>query len=114
MGKLNAVKVKGAAEGRHADGDGLYLLVKESGARSWLLRIQAGKKRRDLGLGTAETASRSKEAQAAAAKISLLERRSLTLAEARDKADAYRRMVKAGLDPVAEREKANVSRSRRA
>lgn len=108
MGKLNALKVRNAVEGRHADGDGLYLLVKESGARSWLLRIQAGKRRRDLGLGTAETAPRSKDAQAAAEKIELLDRRSLTLAEARDKADAYRRMVKAGLDPVAEREKVSV------
>ena len=108
MGKLNALKVRNAVEGRHSDGDGLYLLVKESGARSWLLRIQAGKRRRDLGLGTAETAPRTKDAQAAAEKIELLDRRSLTLAEARDKADAYRRMVKAGLDPVVEREKVSV------
>jgi integrase len=106
MGKLTALKVKSANEGRHADGDGLYLLVKESGARSWLLRIQADGKRRDLGLGTAETSSRTKDAQASADAIPLLTRRSLTLSEARDKADAYKRLVRAGIDPVAERKKA--------
>lgn len=109
MGKLTALKVKNAGEGRHADGEGLYLLVKESGARSWLLRIQSGGIRRDLGLGTAETAPRSKETHAAAEKIALLDRRSLTLGEARDKADAYRRMVKAGVDPVAERDKVPIA-----
>ena len=109
MGKLTALKVKSAAEGRHADGDGLYLLVKESGARSWLLRIQSDGVRRDLGLGTAETGPRTKEAQASADSIPLLDRRSLTLGEARDKADAYKRLVKAGIDPVAERKKVPVA-----
>ncbi len=50
MGKLTALAVKNAKEGRHADGDGLYLLVKPSGARSWLLRVQQEGKRRDIGL----------------------------------------------------------------
>lgn len=109
MGKLTALKVKSAAEGRHADGDGLYLLVKESGARSWLLRIQSDGVRRDLGLGTAETAPRTKEAQSSADSIPLLDRRSLTLGEARDKADAYKRLVKAGIDPAAERKKVLVT-----
>lgn len=109
MGKLTALKVKSAGEGRHADGDGLYLLVKESGARSWLLRIQSDGKRRDLGLGTAETAPRAKEAQSSAETIPLLDRRSLTLGEARDKADAYKRLVKAGIDPVAERKKVPIA-----
>jgi integrase len=105
MGKLTALKVKSAEPGRHADGDGLYLLVKDTGARSWLLRIQADGKRRDLGLGTADTSVRSRETQAEIDKLPLLSRRSVSLGEARDKADAYRRMVKAGVDPVAERKK---------
>jgi integrase len=109
MGKLTAAKVKSAPPGRHPDGDGLYLFVRDTGSRQYVLRIQAGKIRRDLGLGTAETQPRTKEQQAAAENIPLLDRRSLTLAEARDKADAYRRMVRSGIDPVAEREKAPVA-----
>jgi hypothetical protein len=39
MGKLTALAVKNAtAPGRYLDGEGLFLLVKPSGARSWLLR----------------------------------------------------------------------------
>jgi len=106
MGGLTVLKVRSAAPGRHADGDGLYLFVRDTGSRQFVLRIQAGKSRRDLGLGTAETQPRSKAQQAAAEKIDLLNRRSLTLAEARDKADAFRRMVKSGIDPVEERKKA--------
>jgi integrase len=106
MGKLTALKVKNAGPGRHPDGEGLYLFVRETGSRQYVLRIQAGKIRRDFGLGTAETQPRSKEQQAAAERIDLLDRRSLTLSEARDKADAYSRMVKAGIDPVEERKKA--------
>lgn len=105
MGKLTALKIKTAPAGRHPDGDGLYLIVRDTGSRQWLLRIQADGKRRDLGLGSAETVSRTKEAQVEADKIAIVDRRSLTLTEARDKADTYRRMVKAGIDPVAEREK---------
>jgi len=106
MGKLTALKVKSAGPGRHPDGDGLYLFVRDTGSRQWLLRIQADGKRRDLGLGTAETQPRTKEQASAAEQIGLMDRRSLTLSEARDKADAYRRMVRAGRDPVAERQKA--------
>ena len=105
MGKLTALKVKSAGPGRHADGDGLHLIVRDTGSRQWLLRIQSDGKRRDLGLGTADTSNRTKETQAAADKLPILNRRLLTLAEARDKADAYRRMVKSGVDPVAERTK---------
>src|SRR3546814_12175652 len=38
--------------GRHADGRGLYLLVRPSGSRSWVLRTQVDGKRRDRGLGS--------------------------------------------------------------
>jgi hypothetical protein len=50
MAKLSAVQVRNAKPGRHADGKGLYLLVKpkrnrktgtiEPGAKSWVLRVQ--------------------------------------------------------------------------
>lgn len=43
--------IRTLAAGRHCDGDGLYLLVAESGSRSWLLRYQLNGRRRDMGLG---------------------------------------------------------------
>ncbi|MFS0774046.1 tyrosine-type recombinase/integrase [Sphingomonas sp. 1P08PE] len=75
---LTALKVKNAKPGRHVDGRGLCLLVRESGARTWVLRMQKDGRRRDYGLGSA-------------------------LAEARDAATALRRKVREGGDPVAER-----------
>lgn len=53
MPSLTALRVKNAKPGRHADGRGLYLLVRESGSRSWVLRTQVNGKRQDLGLGSA-------------------------------------------------------------
>lgn len=51
MGKLTDLKVKNAKPGIHGDGGGLYLRVKESGAKSWVLRVQYLGKREDIGLG---------------------------------------------------------------
>jgi Arm DNA-binding domain len=52
--KLAAKAVENAKPGRHADGDGLYLIVEPSGAKRWLLYLyvkgQGG--RREMGLGT--------------------------------------------------------------
>ncbi|MDQ8757640.1 Arm DNA-binding domain-containing protein [Sphingosinicella sp. LHD-64] len=79
---LTALKVNNARPGRHSDGRGLQLLVKESGARSWVLRMQRHGRRRDYGLGSALDVS---------------------LAEAREAAVALRRQVRLGIDPVAER-----------
>ena len=81
---LTALKVKNAKPGRHVDGRGLCLLVKPSGARTWVLRMQKDGRRRDYGLGSALDVS---------------------LAEARDAASALRRRVREGVDPVAERRK---------
>ncbi len=50
---LTPLTVKNAKPGRHADGGGLYLLVKESGSRSWVFRFMLKGKSRDLGLGPA-------------------------------------------------------------
>lgn len=86
MGKLTAVTVKNAKPGRHGDGDGLYLLVKPSGAKSWLLRVQKNGKRRDVGLGSLAA---------------------LSLAEARDKAAELRKHALNGRDPVVERDRDN-------
>lgn len=78
---LNAKKVEHAKPGRHADGKGLYLLVKPSGAKSWVLRVQADGRRRDFGLGPVDL---------------------VPLAEARDKAIQGRRFMRDGLDPSLE------------
>jgi integrase len=85
MAGLTAVEVRNAKPGRHADGKGLYLLVKPSGAKSWVLRVQVGGRRRDYGLGSLDIVS---------------------LAEARDRALECRKMAKNGLDPSLERKKA--------
>ncbi|MEP7131376.1 MAG: integrase arm-type DNA-binding domain-containing protein [Sphingomicrobium sp.] len=84
---LTPLTVKNAKPGRHADGGGLHLLVKESGARSWVYRFMLKGKSRDVGLGPA----------AGSGKISLT--------EARDAADELRRKVKTGVDPLEERQR---------
>lgn len=94
---LTPLAVKNAKPGRHADGGGLYLLVKESGARSWVFRFMLDGTSRDMGL------SRCPEA------LELLRKSGgddLTLAQARDVAAIYRLKVKAGIDPLAERQRA--------
>jgi integrase len=81
MGKLTVLSVKAATKpGRYQDGEGLILLVKPTGARSWLLRVQVDGKRRDFGLGSAADVS---------------------LAKARTDADTLRALAKSGVDPVA-------------
>ena len=50
---LSALAVKNAKAGRHADGGGLHLLVKPSGARSWVYRFMLNGKARDVGIGAA-------------------------------------------------------------
>ncbi len=83
---LTTLAVKNAKPGRHADGGGLHLLVKESGARSWVYRFMLSGKSRDIGLGTAGPDG-------------------ISLADARDARDALRLKVKAGIDPLEERQR---------
>jgi integrase len=54
MAGLTALQVKNAKPGRHADGRGLYLVVRDSGSRAWVARVQVDGKRRDFGLGSAD------------------------------------------------------------
>lgn len=84
---LTPLQVKSAKPGRHADGAGLHLLVKETGARSWVYRYTIAGRTRDLGLGQAVGAS------------------AITLAEARYHAAEYRQLVKRGIDPLAQRDR---------
>lgn len=78
---LTMLKVRHAGPGRHADMHGLYLVVRNTGTRSWMLRVQHRGRRRDFGLGSANE---------------------VTLADARLAVADYRRMIRSGLDPVHE------------
>ena len=87
--KLNALTpltVKNAETGRHADGAGLHLLVKKTGARSWVYRFMLKGRARDVGLGAAGPGG-------------------ISLAKARLDRDALRLKVKAGIDPLEERQR---------
>lgn len=83
---LTPLSVKNAKPGRHADGAGLHLLVKDTGARSWVYRFMLNGKSRDLGLGPASGTD------------------AISLAVARDLAAVLRLKVKAGVDPLEERQ----------
>ena len=85
-GKLTKKLVENLPPGRHGDGAGLYLVVDPSGARRWIVRVtvkgqknrQGAPLRTDFGLGGADW---------------------VTINEARERALAYRRMAKSGLNP---------------
>jgi integrase len=76
------------APGRYADGDGLYLLVKPSGSKSWVLRMQSALvdngKRKDYGLGSTKK---------------------ISLQDVRKRAAQYRSWVAQNKSPKAEIEK---------
>ena len=92
MAGLTAIGAANAKPGRHSDGGGLFLLVRPTGSRSWLLRVQYDGQRRDYGLGGfAEKQGRP----------------GLTLAEARERAALWRKWAKDGLDPRREWAKQN-------
>ena len=85
---LTALEIKHAKEGMHADGNGLYLRVQASGAKSWIFRFQINGKRREMGIGT-------------------LDHKSLT--EARAEASALISLVRAGTDPIEQRNQAGAA-----
>jgi integrase len=73
--------------GLHSDGGNLYLQVSDGSEgrrrRSWIFRYTlSGRKRRDMGLGSLDD---------------------VTLAEARDVAREYRKLLKQGIDPIGHR-----------
>lgn len=102
MGTLTAKFVEKAKPGRHADGDGLYLLVKPTGARTWVLRVQVDGRRRDIGMGSVETVPLLQRTTIGD-DIPLEQRSRLTLSEARELSSRLRNVAKAGRDPAAER-----------
>lgn len=83
--ELGPLAVKGlTTAGLHPVGGvaGLMLQVSPTGTRSWLLRVKVGQKRREIGLGAFP---------------------GVTLALARQKAQATRDDITKGIDPVAQR-----------
>lgn len=83
MGKLTAKAVAALkAPGHHVGGDGLALVIGKRGGKSWVLRTVVRGKRRDIGLGGLSWVS---------------------LAEARERARALRKIAFESGDPLAER-----------
>ena len=78
-----------AASGRHADGDGLYLIVDRGGAKRWLFMFRWGGKLKEMGLGGLS---------------------SVSLAEAREKASDARRVLASGANPIEARRAAQAER----
>jgi integrase len=85
MARLTERGVQTAKSGRHSDGDGLHLVVSETGRKKWVLRYQVGGVRRDKGLGPYPDVG---------------------LKEARSKAAADRALIMRGVDPIEERRSA--------
>lgn len=88
--ELTATEVRRLKPGLHAVGgvSGLLMNVKPTGARSWILRVMVGMKRRDIGLGGFPE---------------------ITLAMAREKAREAKEQIRQGTDPVAERKAAKAA-----
>ncbi|MCD6438123.1 MAG: tyrosine-type recombinase/integrase, partial [Halomonas sp.] len=80
---LSPRKVATAEPGKHEDGGGLRLVVSKGGAKKWVLRFTLKSKRREMGLGSFPDTG---------------------LAEARRKAENYRKLAKEGTDPIHARE----------
>ncbi len=81
---LTKFEIEHAKPGMHSDGNGLYLLVRDGGAKSWIFRYTAGGKRREMGLGPLAA---------------------LDPVDARADAGQLRKKVVAGIDPIAERQR---------
>lgn len=86
VGKQLSAKTVASANlepGMHADGDGLYLVVSPKGAKRWAFIFFMQGKRKEMGLG----------------KLS-----AVSLLDAREAADAARRLVGKGINPIEARE----------
>ena len=92
--ELSALDIKRLSKpGRHAIGciSGLLIVVKESGAKSWILRTMIGGRRCSVGLGPYPE---------------------ISLSEARNKARAYKKDIREGIDPLAEKRRIKASLTR--
>ncbi len=85
LNKLSARKVSTLkTPGYHSDGGGLYLQVSSTLSKSWIFKFVRDKKATEVGLG------------------SLVD---VSLEHARDKAADYRKLLKQGINPLAEKRK---------
>ena len=82
--RLSAAFLKAAPVGKHCDGAGLWFLKRDDGGAQWVLRVTVHGRRREMGLGSYQDVS---------------------LKEAREQADHWRSLAKAGTDPIKERER---------
>ena len=79
---LSVQRIKGLETGRHHDGNGLYLVVEPSGSRHWIQRLTIRGRVRQVGHGSFPLVS---------------------LAEARALAVQFKKVARAGGDPLADR-----------
>ncbi|WAJ30603.1 tyrosine-type recombinase/integrase [Antarcticirhabdus aurantiaca] len=84
MNRLSARAVLTLGPGKHADGAGLWLHKREDGGAQWVLRYTIHGRRREMGLGATPPVS---------------------LKEARQAAEQHRAEVRAGRDPIKERDR---------
>lgn len=85
LNKLSARKVTTTKiPGYYSDGGGLYLQVSSTLSKSWIFKFVRDKKATEIGLGSQVDVS---------------------LEEARDKATDYRKLLKQGINPLAEKRK---------
>ncbi|MFM2339742.1 MAG: hypothetical protein RLZZ360_378 [Candidatus Parcubacteria bacterium] len=82
LNSLNPLKAKNLVAGKHADGQGLWLVKSERTRGKWVLRVVVQGKRREMGLGRWPDVS---------------------IAEARELAAEARRKLRTGIDPIAQR-----------
>jgi integrase len=81
--RLTATFMKAPTVGKHCDGAGLWLVVRDDGGAQWVLRVTVHGRRREMGLGGYPA---------------------LGLAQARKLAGRWRDVAAAGRDPIKERE----------
>jgi len=89
--ELSPIEVQRLSKpGFHAVGgvSGLHLRIQDSGARSWILRVVVGNKRRDMGLGGFPE---------------------IPIKTARDEARRYKNQIREGLDPIIQRRTAKAA-----
>jgi len=79
MARLTERGVQTAKSGRHSDGDGLHLVVSETGRKKWVLRYQVAGVRKDKGLGAYPAVG---------------------LKDARERASEAKKLVSRGVDPI--------------
>jgi integrase len=84
LNRLSAAHVRNCPVGKFNDGGGLWLHRRAEGGAQWFLRVTVAGRRREMGLGSLSAVS---------------------LREAREAAERWRKLAAAGHDPIKERER---------